>query len=409
MSIRSIALLCSLILFSQNLFADNLCPNALPKDKTIKAVDLRLEMGPLRDQDSIGWCYGFTSADLLTHYLYKTQAREVIRPDKNADYQSSKFAVSAVGMSTFFNKMMKKDFLKGVVAKDSNELAMKYKKNVVAESGLIVEALNIAKISGFCFEKDLPSENFGYVQDNRCAQNGKCNLEEMLKIVFDEADVKNCISFTKIQKLFPNLTTRTINTILLFTEKENAINRLAAVACKKRFSSSFFQEAQPVIKNETLNDPKNPKFDSKYQSRTPLELLMTAEEALDKGTPAGIIYFADFLLNPNAKQSSPHASSLVGKYFNPKTCEVEYILRNSWGNSCDIYNVENPNYAKCTNDTRSIANPEIVYAKMHTCREANPPIARNPNVRCDSRSGYAYVKKSDLLKNIYGTTYIKEK
>lgn len=409
MSIRPIVLLCTFILFSQILLADNLCPNALPEDKMIKAVDLRSEMGPLRDQDSIGWCYGFTSADLLTHYLYKTRAIEVIRPDRNADYRSGKFAVSAVGISTFFNRMMKGDYLKGVVAKDSNELAIKYKKNVVAESGLIVEALNIAKKSGFCFEKDLPSENFGYVQDSRCAQKGKCNLDEMLKIVFDETDVKTCNSLLKIQKLFPSLTARTINTILLFTEKENAINRLAATACKKRFSSSFFQEDQPVIKNETLNDPKNPKFNSKYQSRTPLELLETADEALDKGTPAGIIYFAGFLLNPDEKKSSPHASSLVGKRFNPKTCEVEYILRNSWGNSCDIYNVENPNYAKCTNDTRSLANAEIIYAKMHACREANPPIARNPNVLCDSSSGYAYVKKSDLLKNIYGTTYIKEK
>ena len=50
-----------------------ICPNASPGDKSTKVVNLIREMPPIRDQDGIGWCYSFTSADLLTHYLYKTQ------------------------------------------------------------------------------------------------------------------------------------------------------------------------------------------------------------------------------------------------------------------------------------------------------------------------------------------------
>lgn len=33
--------------------------------------DMRSELGPIRDQDSIGWCYSFTAADMLSHHLYK--------------------------------------------------------------------------------------------------------------------------------------------------------------------------------------------------------------------------------------------------------------------------------------------------------------------------------------------------
>jgi hypothetical protein len=213
MLIKLFVLSCVLLVFSTAILADNSCPKSSSKDKATKDIDLRLEMGPLRDQDSIGWCYGFSAADLLTHYLYKTRAKEVYRPDRNADYRGHQYAVSAVGLSTFLNKTEHGNFLKGVIVKNADELALKYKKKVVYESGTIFEALTAAKKRGFCFEKDLPSENFGYVQDQRCAQKNKCQLEEMLKIVFDEAGTNSCNSFPKIQKLFPTLTVQTINKI----------------------------------------------------------------------------------------------------------------------------------------------------------------------------------------------------
>jgi hypothetical protein len=98
---------------------------------------------------------------LLTHYLYKKNARYLSKADKNANYQSLSYSVSALAVSTEFNHQYKKDFYLGVNAKSSAELAKKYHKKSVPESGNIALAIDAIKDKGLCFEKDLPSENFG--------------------------------------------------------------------------------------------------------------------------------------------------------------------------------------------------------------------------------------------------------
>lgn len=397
--------------FQMSLSFAEICHQATSEEMNTKTIDLRSEMGPLRDQDSIGWCYGFTGADLLSHYLYKTQAREVVGPDKNADYRSRAYAVSGVGLSVFFNRRKNAQYFLNVEkVKSSSELAKKYKKNVVPETGSIDAAIRAAKSDGFCFEKDLPSENFGYVLDNRCAVKGKCDLGEMLKIVFDEAESGiNCLPKPAIKKFFPLLTETRIRYILTFSERMSAIDRLAGAACKKQFKKHLFSENEPAIKYHTLNDPKSPRFKPEYEKHTVDELLKDINEALDRGTPVGIAYYSDFLVKENAGEGSPHASSLVGKRFNPETCEVEYILRNSWGAHCDLYNMENPKFANCTVETKKETDPKIIFAKMRKCREEFPPISRNPRVSCDPENGNAIVRKSDLKKYLYGITYIEEK
>lgn len=393
-------------LFSPLLFAGNICstPHAF------KSIDLHSEMGPPRDQDSIGWCYGFTGADLLGHYLYKTNAREVIGPDRNADYRSREYAVSAVGLSVYFNRAKNNLYFANVGnVKNAEELAKKYKKNVVAESGNIYDALLAAKNSGFCFEKDLPSENFGFVLDHRCAVKGKCNLDEMLKIVFDEsAAPKSCESNPAIKKLFPTLKENSISYILLVTEKMNAIERLTSVACRKRFTKHLFAENKPEVFRYTLNDPKSAKYKPEFIATTLNAMMSKIDSVLDKKTPVGISYFADFLLSAKPNEKSPHASSLIGKRFNPATCEVEYILRNSWGGHCDIYNIENPKYAPCTLAVKKETDSKKIYEQMRKCRAEFPPVSRNSKVSCDPQTGNAYVSRSELMKHLYGVTYIQE-
>lgn len=386
------------------------CKGVPYNDSGAKTVDLRYEMGPLRDQDSIGWCYGFTAADLLTHYLYKTKAREVIRPDRKADYRGRDYAVSAVGMSVIFNSEKNADYYKNIgVVRNSKELAQKYKKSVVAESGNINDALMAAKENGFCFEKNLPSENFGFVLDSRCAAKGACNLKEMLENVFDSANkCKTCVPNMALQKFFPTLNERMISSVLSISERTSAIDRLVGVACQKRFEKHLISDNEPVIKYATLNDPSSKTFQKGFKINTPNDLMNQLDANLDRGTPVGIAYFADFLVKENAGHGSPHASSIVGKRFNPSTCEVEYILRNSWGSHCDIYNKENPQYSTCVSSTNTDTNPKIIYEKMRKCRNLFPPIPRNPRVTCEPMTGHAYVRKSDLMKNLYSLSYIVE-
>jgi hypothetical protein len=384
--------------------------NAPARDKTTREIDLRSEMPRMRDQDSVGWCYGFTAADLLTHYLYKTRAKEVSLPDKNADYRNPKYAVSAVGMSVIFNREKSFDFFRNTFdAKNSNELAQKYKKNVVPESGTIVAALESAKENGFCFEKDLPSENFGYVEDTHCAVKGRCNLNEMLKIVFDaQKENRQCDNVQTVKKLFPTVSENSIKTIVATTQRSFAMQSLAKIACHKRFTKNFFSADEPTLHYKTLNEPSVKGYNKASTLTTRDDLINNVDEVLNKGTPVGILFYADFLLSPNGSENSKHAVSIVGKRFNPETCEVEYLLKNSWGATCDIYNTENPKYGPCTQTTKKEADPKIIYARMKVCRDEFPPVPRNPRVACDPASGHAIVRKSDLKKFMYGTTYIDE-
>jgi hypothetical protein len=413
-----IFLLCLTI--APNILAQSTCANSPAADKKTKNIDLRSEMSPLRDQDSIGWCYGFTAADLLTHYLYKTEASEVKNPVKNADYRSRKYSVSAVGVAVRYNNRYKSHYFDNIVALNSAELGIKYRDykanpkgvpmTVVPEGGSIYKALLMAKLNGFCFEKDLPSENFSYSKDSLCGKNSKCNLEEMLMNLFDETDKNSCTVNPGIQKLFPTLTAKAIKSILLISEKENSLKNLAAVACHEKFTTNFFTESEPIFKNIISRDSSTPEYDEKAKMQAGRQLLQSADAVLDKGTPVGISYCSAFLLkaNPKAKECGPHASSLVGKRFNSKSCEVEYILRNSWGPNCDIYNTENPKYSNCIKATRDLTEAKDIYRKNRECRISYPPIPRNPRVKCDADSGYVYIKKSDFVKTILNVTYIQE-
>ena len=79
------------ILMSVKVNAEPICQNST----SIREVDLRQEMGPVRNQGGLGWCFGFTAADLLTHYRLK-------KKDISSVDQTN--MVSAVGVSSLYNR-----------------------------------------------------------------------------------------------------------------------------------------------------------------------------------------------------------------------------------------------------------------------------------------------------------------
>jgi hypothetical protein len=399
---KSYILFYLLISLSSQIFASNVCPNATSQ------VDLRSQFGPIRDQDSVGWCYGFTAADLLTHYLYKTNASEVANRDPNANYLNPKYAVSAVGVATFFNKYKNPDYFKNVHAKDSKELSTKYNKLVVPVEGSIPNSIEAVKKNGFCFEKDLPSENFSYSTDSLCLNEGKCNLLDTLNLVYDQTNNAQCSNYApQIQKLFPNLPLAEIRSILTFSKKNEALERLVNIACLKKFNTRFISENRPITKYFELGKESSGDHFWSKEIINSEKLLDIIDSSLDSGTPVGITYRHQFLLGiKNSKET--HISSLVGKRINPKTCQVEYILRNSWGRSCDIYKKENPNYGKCVRSISNFKDLIKVYENERKCLKSFPPVFRNSKIDCDQASGYVFISKEDLKHNILAVTYLDE-
>lgn len=371
------------------------CPGVAVFDRFTKNVDLRAEMAPIKDQDSIGWCYGFTASDLLTHYLYKTKGENVSGGAKRANYRTKAFSVSAMGIASMYNDDKKSAYSKSLKNLPVSELA-KLNKKVVAEGGSIYDALQVVKERGFCYEKDISSEDFAYVEDYRCAVKDRCKITEVLNIIYDAPKGQiSCNDLFNIQKVFPTLKLNVIKSILTKSAKQTAFSNLVNISCEKKFTNYFFSD-RPRFESKTIKMGDSPK-----------ELMDSLDNHLNRGIPVGISYYADFLTGGKG-QSSAHASSIVGKAFNPKTCEVEYILKNSWGHGCGYYLKENPNYTKCVSTVRPEGNPKNYFDSLIACRTNNPQLPRNPRVRCEDSSSYVFVRKSDLEKQIYNITTVEE-
>ncbi len=370
------------------------CVQTPAKDKLTKKINLIGEMPPIRDQDSVGWCYTFPAADMLTHYLYKTKGKNVQGNNVFANnFLKKESSVSAMGIATMYNKTHYPDYGKTLKGKNSTELGM-MNRQVVAESGSIFKNLENVKKNGFCLERDVSSSDYSYVSDQRCIEKGKCQMLEVINIIYDSKECETCRDFNPIQKIFPSLSIKDISKIILESSKEDALTNLVNATCYKKFKKSF-----------ASNQPRL--FNKAYKVGTSQKPMFEAiDNLLDRGIPVGISFFADFFY---ARKTSKikHAATLIGKSYNPKTCEVEYILRNSWGEGCGSFNKENPNYNKCYKEAKLIKNKKEYNFKILNCKNTFKPIQRNPKVRCEY-PGYLYVQKSDLGKSIYGVTAIEE-
>ena len=64
----------------------------------------------------------------------------------------------------------------------------------------------------------------------------------------------------------------------------------------------------------------------------------TMNQQLDASNIVGISYLFSFMKNSyDYNFSSRHASTVVGRNYNEKTGDCEYLVRNSWGANCDSY------------------------------------------------------------------------
>lgn len=379
-------------------WATDQCPKASDSSKNTQTVDLSRELPPLRDQDSIGWCYGFVAADLWGHYLFKNPKAIKGHPKRSEDFISKRYSVSALGVATFYNKKKYPGYAKKIHGKALSTLVQE-KKKVVAEAGNVMEAIGIIKEEGFCFEKDVSSEDFSLVEDSRCAFKGQCNITDILNMIYDSSrSGVSCSELQNIGKVFPNLDLKVINNILTSSEKENAITRLVEASCKSKYREPLFiGKGGPPTVNYNIEGGTHKVED----------MMKSLDDHLDRGIPVGVLYFSDFL-NGVDKKSSRHASSIIGKRFNPKTCEVEYQLRNSWGTGCGNYQRENPGFMKCLKNLSMTESAQSYFNNLLSCRKSYPALPRNPRVICEESTSSVYVRRSDLEKYTFATTAIEE-
>ncbi|AFY00795.1 C1 family peptidase [Bdellovibrio bacteriovorus] len=263
------------------------------EENTCQAVDLRNDtLGPVRDQDGIGWCYAFAAADLLTYRLGKK--------------------VSAVDLALNYNDKWDNNLLKqvGWAEHEFEGAASRNSQEVTIEK--------TAQKGGACLEENLRSED-----------NGPASLMENLiqldKLKRDTAELTP-IRCPSAQKIFPTINTKELMDIAKESSRASFIASLSNKACEPRISLKGIEVERKG--SHLLGDAlKNDKS----------EMFAALDEQLNRKNIVAISYYASILYNANAPVTGGHASSIVGRKYNRKSGECEYLIRNSWGRGCNSY------------------------------------------------------------------------
>lgn len=264
-----------------------------------------LSLSRPKNQDSIGWCYSYTASDLVAHVLGKEP--------------------SAIHMATLMNDR----FL--------------FKMFGVKEGGWTDAVIKEMISEGMCLEKNLPSTDYKFVTRGYELKNLFDEIVELSKKYYQNPHQSNddfqhtkskeytqndvlvdlCTKRNNLLKgmgeLFPNASLNQISEILLKSNSSTAFKKIADLSC-------------PIEKGSDVKSLKVKTVGAKDK------IFSTIDEQLDKGNILGMHYTAEFLYNYKESATfSNHASSIVGRRFNPKTESCEYLLRNSWGKDCGSY------------------------------------------------------------------------
>ncbi|MFN3453548.1 MAG: hypothetical protein ACK41T_01210, partial [Pseudobdellovibrio sp.] len=250
-------------------------------------VDLSSKFGPVRNQDTIGWCYAYAAADM-------------------ASFKAG-FRVSAMDIA---------------VNSTSKEFPH-YKRNGLSETddqitgGYSHIALENMRDKGFCKESDSPSEYFGTdknFKDALIAIEKKTDNQSLGHYVFNQV-LPTAQNSKCVKPDFKDL--RDVALTISQSRPQNVIYNINETRCKnKRIKIKL----PKLIKNYGKRKEIIDFLDKKLNSQNPL--------------PSMISFDSAFLEEGDTIRPSAHAALIVGRRLNPLTQACEYLIRNSYGKSC---------------------------------------------------------------------------
>lgn len=275
------------------------------REQTLCAPDRNLRnkaLGKPWDQGTTKWCYASAAADLLTYKLGKR--------------------ISPMDVAISYE----------------NEFWGQYLKMMSGGSGFSKDAIQaVAKRGGACLEADLRSEDPAVMDwGARIAKLADAKqkkispFEAVSPLVICEGIVPG---FVPVFRQFMDAYHNTMS-----TEK---LNILSQRSCTSRISI------------EKL------KVQTSAPGASPGELTKMLDEQLTKKNIASIGYNSAILLNKDNESSEmPHESTVVGRRFNLKKRECEYLIRNSLGTEAQGYD---PSYEE---DQGNLWVPKSVIEKV---------------------------------------------
>jgi len=279
------------------------------KSKCSPTIDLRgPKLGEVRNQGDIGWCYAHTTADLLSYKLGKR--------------------ISAADIATNYN--------------------LKSGTTFFTEGGSVKKAFNATKnLGGACLEERFPSDDNGgsishykKILDSKkiCSTSKSPPINELVEPFYQSLVPKNLIAVKDIK-------TDGNQDPILYTRRNDLC--FPRIGLQNLSTVEKVSSPDPFFESDGINDQ------------------------LSKDNPVAITYNSIYLSSGfDNNEEAPHSGTIVGRRFNESTEECDFLIRNTWGRSCNGYNSD----------------------------------LRRDN-RCED--GNIWVPESDLGKILHGYTYLK--
>lgn len=299
--------------------------NAFAFDCSTKEFNLNL--GQVRNQSNVGWCFANTAADLLT-YSHKKEIKEHYSLKTDINYiDSYDLQVSSIFMALHY--------FRSQIDGGANH------KNVIMGGGGIQESINMIQEKGYIcpYSLDIKLITTGsrsqllekfvlfkdvYLAYHEYLKNPKDKEKsESLSQLLDRIEKSG--SFLVDYDRFK------IKDALDQPTLESAVIKLSEVVCENR--------KIPLVEKllfEKMISYQNGK-DEYYSSNTKSvvtnrDVLLKVDEVIDNNRPLGIVYNVENVLNYPKISSGSHASVISGRKLINNECY--YQIRNSWGPDC---------------------------------------------------------------------------
>ncbi|MDH4468725.1 MAG: hypothetical protein QE271_11765 [Bacteriovoracaceae bacterium] len=270
------------------------------------SVDLRDKYpDKVRDQGGISWCYAFSASDQLK-YHWKTP--DISAPHVALEYNQTWPALTIKNMVRIIRLFKKnKDPLKE------------------HQTGFIKTAIKRSVDVGLCSRKKFPDL---YVEKVDIWRHGSHRVGLRDAITDINNNLKFRLSRESIQDIgyyyrWGKMSAGEFETIV---KKHNAGKILLNLARKSCEGNEI------KIKDKNFKVVQWPKY---------FNVMAAIDSQLDRRNLASIDYNSDILDNPKKSSilniGALHTSSIIGRRFNQVNRQCEYLIRNSWGESCERY------------------------------------------------------------------------
>ena len=143
------------------------------------ANDIRLDdqFCELRDQDSVGWCYAFVGADLMSAKMNRAYGRKKCTDD-----------ISPISVANNYIKKHAPNERKKILEQMAKG-EFDYKNDVADDEGGFVHESIISTLgTNYCTDKELPSEDTSWMKSDACKW---CNIRGQINEMFADRFIRH--------------------------------------------------------------------------------------------------------------------------------------------------------------------------------------------------------------------------